>query len=59
MSDGKHFDFSAADSINQAEGETRKHIAASEITILWPTFRIVAHRIDRMVQFIAEAASCC
>jgi len=59
MSDGKRCDFFAADSIDQAEGKARKQIAASEITIPWPTFRIVAHRIDGMAQFVAEAASRC
>jgi hypothetical protein len=59
MSHSKHFDFVAADSIDQAEGEARKRIAASESTIPWPAFRIVGHRIDSMTQLIAEPVSRC
>jgi hypothetical protein len=59
MSDGKHFDFVAADSIDQAEGKARKQIAASVSTIPRPAFRIFDHRIDGVAQFIAEATSGC
>jgi hypothetical protein len=55
MSHGKHFDFIAADSIDQAEGEARKYIAVSVCTIPGPAFRTFGHRIDGTARFIAKA----